>query len=271
MTRLYTPKEFAQDICSEHGILYETLSNGHIARLTKGDKIKHLSGPYWDANSAASCRIACDKAACYAILHHSGVPAVAHELLLHPVKRMGYTGENGTWLQAIKFFTKHNNCVVVKPNSGSNGYAVQRCETLQELEAAVHLIFAESPSAAISPYYEIKTEYRVFYAFGSCPFAYAKQTSATGWQHNLSQGATAVEIVDTEKLGKLKKMACDAAHAININFATVDIIETMLGEYLVIEINAGVQARQLVTQLPHLYPVAKSIYETAILNMLDMR
>ena len=266
-TLIYSPRDFIKEICLEENITYESLSQDYIARLTKGSITRHVLWSNWDANNAAADRIACDKSACYSILSLCSVPAVPHMQLLHPYKRQGWTGEKGTWIQALEYFKAHDQKVVVKPNQGTNGRHVYLCDTVYTLEAAVHAIFESHPDAAISPFYNIKTEYRVFYVNGDCSFVYGKTPSEDNWRHNLSQGATAFEVADEKKLATLKKLASRAAEAISINFATIDVIELENDDFAIMEINSGVQARQLLEQLPHLRPKIKSIYAAAVKSM----
>jgi len=269
-TLTYSPRDFIQEICQEEGINYQSLSQDYISRITKGNTTRHVLWSNWDINNAAADRIACDKCACYTVLDVCGVSAIPHYLLQHPHRRQGWTGENGTWAQAIEHFSNFNQKVVVKPNLGTNGQGIHYCDTIQLLEAATHAIFATSPDVAICPFFEIKAEYRVFYVNGNCPLVYGKQPSPDNWRHNLSQGATAFEL-DGEKaehfINKLKVLAISAANAISINFATIDVVELESGELKIMEINSGVQARQLLEQKPHLRPVVKEIYATAVRGM----
>jgi len=291
---MHTQRDFINEICAEKNITIESLSQGYVLRLTKGSTRRTIYGPYWAINSAASDRIACDKCGCYALLNESGVPAIPHFLLSHPVKRFGWTGDTGIWSQAIKLLNTHKT-VVVKPNQGSNGNGVQLCENINQLEAAVHSLFAAGADVAVSPFYKIKNEYRVFFLNGECHFAYGKTKNPDDWRHNLSQGATAFELTEQaavplpegsvaglclaerrglgqrpiimKQLSQLKTLASQAATAIDINFATVDVAEFENGEIVIMEINAGVQAKQLLEQLPHLRPIIKDIYAGAIRAM----
>jgi len=269
-TLTYSPRDFIQEICKAEGIHCESLSQDYIARLTKGGITRHVLWSNWDINHAAADRIACDKCACYTVLDYCGVPAIPHHLLKHPFRRQGWTGEKGTWTQAIEYFNGYNHKVVLKPNLGTNGQGIYYCDTIQTLEAATHDIFETSPDVALSPFYKIKTEYRVFYVNGECPLVYGKKPSGDNWRHNLSQGATAFELIDEEKLGRLKTLATCGASAISINFATVDIAELESGELAIMEINSGVQARQLLEQKPHLRPVIKDIYTAAVRSMFSV-
>jgi len=265
---MHTQRDFINEICEEENITIESLSQGYVLRLTKGTTRRTIYGPYWAINSAASDRIACDKCGCYALLSESLVPAIPHFLLSHPVKRFGWTGDSGIWSQAIELLKTHTT-VVVKPNQGSNGNGVQLCENINQLEAAVHSLFAAGSDVAVSPFYKIKNEYRVFFLNGDCRFAYGKTKNAGDWRHNLSQGATAFELTNKKQLDGLKKLASQAATAIDINFATVDVAEFENGKIAIMEINAGVQAKQLLEQLPHLRPIIKDIYAGAVRGMFN--
>jgi len=255
--------DFVKEICNEEKITVECLSHGYVIRLTKNNVSRHIFGSYWDLNSAASDRIACDKTACSVLLTRSKIPAITHELLYNPLRRAGWAGEAGAWARAANFFRKHNSKVVLKPNQGTKGQDIYLCESIPALEAAAQAIFASYPDAALSPYQEIESEYRIFYLNGNCHFAYGK-AKGYSWQHNLSQGAVAFEISDEKKLARLKTLALKAANCIGITFATIDIAETPRGDLSIMEINSGVQARQLLDQLPHLRPTIKKIYAEAI-------
>ena len=250
------PSDFIKEICGEADILCESLSQGYILRLTKGGRSRHIFGSYWDINSAAADRIACDKTACFLILEKNGIPAILHQIYFNPRLKPDWAEKN-----AQAFLDKHKK-VVIKPNQGTKGLNIFLCQTAQELEAAAQAIFDSHTDAALSPYVEIEHEYRVFYINGKCPLVYGKARSPLSWQHNLSQGARVFEVTDGAQ--QLKDLACRAARAIGINFATVDIARTACGEIMVMEINSGVQAKQLLEQLPELRGVVKGIYREAV-------
>ena len=269
-TLTYSPRDFIQEICKEENIKFESLSQDYISRLTKGDITRHVVWSNWDINNAAADRIACDKCACYTVLELCGVPAIPHFLLQHPYRRQGWVGERGTWALAVEHFYNFGQKAVLKPNRGTNGHGIHLCDSVSVLEAAVHAIFESNPDVAICPFRNIATEYRVFYVNGKMPLVYGKKPAADNWRHNLSQGATAFELCNTNtKREKIQNIANKAAEAIAINFATIDIVELDSGEYEVMEINSGVQARQMLEQMPHLRHVVKEIYAEAVRGMFD--
>ena len=62
------------------------------------------------------------------------------------------------------------------------------------------------------------------------------------WKHNLSGGAVPEILQKGELYDKIEQLAISAGKAMNINFATIDIIETTDGNLYVLEINSGIGA-----------------------------
>ena len=265
----FLAKKVATPLCGGLGAA-PPLSDGNCeSNFLVNKKIRHILGSFWDINSAAADRIACDKCACYTLLTANEIPAIQHQLLNNPVIRQGWA--KSTWAQALEYFEKHNQKVVVKPNQGSGGIDVFYCDNISCLEATIQKLFAIYPTVAISPFYKITTEYRVFYLNGKCHYIYGKIATNT-WKHNLSENAKVIEqnkIQNKELLTKLQNMASNAATTIGINFASIDIAELSTGELFIMEINSGVQARRLVEQLPHLHDTIKNIYLSALTQMFE--
>ena len=260
--------QLINEICAENNITVEYLSQDWILRFTKDGRHRHIYGPYWDLNSAAADRLACDKAGCYMMLNLSGIPAIEHIIMYNPIQRSYLLDAGGTITNALAYFEANNRMVVVKPNKGAQGHNVFFCDTPLALECAMQAIFATEPDIAICPYHEIDIEYRVFYLNGRAYYVYGK-TKGDDWRHNLSQGAKAFEINDGNLRAKLAELAIKAARCININFATVDIAALESGEHAIMEINAGIQAQYLLEQLPHRREKIKGIYADAIGLMFE--
>lgn len=89
------------------------------------------------------------------------------------------------------------------------------------------------------------------------------------WKFNLSQGAKCMSIDDTNFYEELKNIAISAANAINIRFATVDILVDKNNNKQVLEINAGVAMDQFIIQNPKGIEIATSIYEQALISMFN--
>ena len=257
--------ELINEICAERNIKVEYLSKDYILQLTKDNQSRHIFGPYWGINSATADRLACDKAGCYTILNLCQVPAIEHIIMYNPI-RWGYLLDNdGTMINALAYLEKHGH-VVVKPNCGAQGRDVCFCKTPLELEQAMHKIFLTEPDIALCPYYEIHTEYRVFFLNGHVHYIYGKVKGENG-KHNLSLGARAFELNDKELQVRLAELAIQAANSININFATIDIAALDNNDLAVLEINSGVQAQILLEQMPHLRGIIKAMYAEAVEGM----
>ena len=159
-------------------------------------------------------------------------------------------------------------------------------------------------SASLCPYYNIRKEYRCFYLNGEVLLIYGKEkpyiigngkdtveklckkinkTSKfiensldykyipqknekvyLSWKHNLSRGATPEILEKGELYNKIEDIAINAAKAINIKFATVDVIETEEDKLYVMEINSGVGATKFSQQVEHGYEITKEIYRKAL-------
>jgi len=258
--------ELLNEICNDMGINIEYLSQKYILRLTRDGTTRHIFGPYWDINSAAADRLACDKAGCFTILSNCGVAAIEHKLFYNPLQRAYLLAYEGTMQNALAYFEANNCKVVAKPNNGAQGRDVYYCDSPMLLEHAIHTIFTTEPDVALCPYFPIYTEYRVFYLNGDTHYCYGK-TKGESWKHNLSQGAKAFEVTDSSLQEQLSALAMQAAKAIDINFATIDIALLENKELAILEINSGVQAQHLLEQIPHRRKTIKDIYAKAIASM----
>lgn len=89
------------------------------------------------------------------------------------------------------------------------------------------------------------------------------------WKFNLTQGANCIPVNDRILLNKIYDLAYNAAKAINISFASVDILKDEQGQLQVLEINAGVAMDQFIQKYPDGENIAFSIYEKAILTMFN--
>lgn len=90
------------------------------------------------------------------------------------------------------------------------------------------------------------------------------------WKFNLSQGANCISIDDPNLYKELSNIAIAAATAINIKFATVDILVDEYNNKYVLEINAGVAMDQFIIKYPDGLKIASSIYEQALISMFDV-
>jgi glutathione synthase/RimK-type ligase-like ATP-grasp enzyme len=84
------------------------------------------------------------------------------------------------------------------------------------------------------------------------------------WKHNLGQGAEAEPIdKDGEIYSQIVALAKKAAECVNVNFASIDIIDTAEG-LKILEINSGIMMENFSSYDEENYNIAKSIYKRAI-------
>lgn len=301
-----------QEVCAEMGIKMEKLSYDWILQLTKGDKVRHITGKRFDLNGEASGDIACDKYATYEVLTSQNVPMIKHVMIFNPTNRTHYIGNEGIWITIISEFLKYGS-LVVKPNYGCEGHGVYLCHTLKETEAAIIKLFKTESSVSICPYYDIKTEYRTFYLDGKIyliygktkPFVIGNGNATVGelvkelnlpdksivqenlklldldyipavdekidisWKHNLSGGATPTILQKGDLYNRIEELAIKAGRAINMKFATIDIIETTDNNLYVLEINSGIGATIFTETVEGADEIIKNIYRQALTKLFQ--
>lgn len=86
------------------------------------------------------------------------------------------------------------------------------------------------------------------------------------WKHNLGQGACAEIVKDLTLIDRLSKLAKEAASALQISFASIDIIKTK-ESFLILEVNSGVMMEYFAGESKEYREIAKEIYREAILYL----
>ena len=90
------------------------------------------------------------------------------------------------------------------------------------------------------------------------------------WKHNLSGGAEPIVINESDEyIKQVRDIAIRAGNALNIKFASIDIVVTEQNEILVMEINGSVCMNKFSEMISNGYEIAKSIYSKAIDKMFE--
>jgi len=145
-----------------------------------------------------------------------------------------------TWVcesreQANKVRELYNKPLVIKPLFGSQGQGVSKLlpqETLpvpmqMHIDGVYYLQeFIETPS---TPH-----DYRVFVIAGKVVAA-MKRTGHHNWINNVAAGGNCEAIMPNEAM---ENVAINAAKAVDIDYCGVDIIQSVSGEYYVLEVNS---------------------------------
>lgn len=84
------------------------------------------------------------------------------------------------------------------------------------------------------------------------------------WKHNLSGGATPTILADGELKTDIINLARKVAKAMNIKYATIDIISTEDDKLYVMEVNSGVCMTKFIELVDGGYEIAKEIYRKAL-------
>ena len=91
-----------------------------------------------------------------------------------------------------------------------------------------------------------------------------KEKINISWKHNLSGGAKPTILEKNELYSRIKNLAIQAGKAMNINFATIDIIQTNTDELYVLEINSGIGATIFTESIDGGYELIKEIYRKSL-------
>ncbi len=244
--------------CAHHDIPLELRADGWLVAMGAGPQRRFAFGYDIGLNSAIAHRLANDKSATSEVLALSDVPCIPHQLFLNP--NLGARVVGPGWRDAMRALLAQNpQGVVVKPNEGTAGRSVFRATTEKELEHAIGEVFAMSLGLVISPYVEIEEEVRVILLDGSPLVVYSKQRGSD-WRHNLDLGARPLLLDGGEIHAACARMAADAARAIGIRFASIDLVRVD-GAWRVLEINSGV----MMETLGKLYPeLVQATYDAAL-------
>ncbi|PWE75510.1 RimK-like protein [Bradyrhizobium sp. SUTN9-2] len=249
--------------CAERGIAVDVRSDGWLIAMRRGPRRRFAFGYDIGLNSAIAHRLANDKSATAEALTLAEVPCVPHRLFLNP--KLGVHVAGADWREGMLAQLAQNpQGVVVKPNEGTSGRSVFKVTTEAELDHAADEVFSMSTGLVISPFVAIEEEVRVVLLDDMPLVVYSKQRGSD-WRHNLDAGAKPVLLEDGEVRAACAKLAIDAACAISIVFASIDVVRVN-GEWKVLEINSGVMMEALGKLHPELVQAA---YDAALDRVFD--
>lgn len=293
-------------ICKEKGILMRDASFGYITELNKNGKIRHIVGETLELNTANSFKIVSDKFACYSVLVQNEIPTIKYHMIFNPKTRSDY--ENNDIMKAMILFEQYGKKVVLKANVSSEGKDVFLITSKEELKNKIIEEFAnQKDSVSICPFYNIKFEYRAIYLDGEIVFCYKKEKPyiigdgkktiselliqynlnnnyefidlnqvpkinekiEISWKHNLTLGGIPNLEIEKNKKEKIYILAKKAGQAIGIRFASIDIVETIDKELLVMEINSNVCMNKFAKNVSNGLQIEYDIFSNAIDKMFE--
>lgn len=89
------------------------------------------------------------------------------------------------------------------------------------------------------------------------------------WKHNLSGGAIPKVLEKGKLYQKIEELAQKAGKAMNMNFTTIDIIQTTEDELYVLEMNSGVCGDIFAQTIENGYEIIKGIYRKELEDMFQ--
>ncbi|WP_026671771.1 ATP-grasp domain-containing protein [Alkalihalobacterium bogoriense] len=211
-------------------------------------------------NNSASMKIAQSKSATYSVLAAHKVPAIEHVFLRNTLSRFA---TDDPIHQGRQWYSKWNQKVVVKPDTGAQGNHVYKIDVPEELDQKINTIFSLEYNVAISPFYEATYEYRIITLFQQPKLFIGKQRTTT-WKHNLIGGAKPVAIAKPLQ-ADLAVLAKKASTALQLDFCSIDILHTNNG-LRVIEVNDQVMMDEYVKANPSVENEVAHVYREAILH-----
>lgn len=296
-------ENFVREICNEENIMLETFCDSYCMKLSKGNKLTYIYGNIFENNSSAVYKILKDKSAVCELLSKHNIPCAEHFYYYSP------SSLDNDALNSIEKLLKKHKSLVIKPNEGTNGTDVFIVKNKNEFMDLSSQIFKNSKSLTVSPFYEIKHEYRVVMLNGKIMLIFDKvrpfvvgndkdsieilvknkyknpvkidnnininyipksnETILLSWRHNLSFGATPKIVTDKKTIDNITAIALESYNLIQFKFASVDIMETSEGKYQVLEINGSVCMGKFASFSKENYNLVKDIYKKAILDKLN--
>lgn len=163
------------EIWKEEEITSRSFSYDWAFRLEKNGKSGYILGYQFGLNSAVTQAICSDKSVASEIMKEHGISNVPHHCIMSPPMSQ-FIGGDGSWQEMLSLLEQYK-VIVCKDNEGTGGKLVFRVANRRQLEQAAYDIFANSDYMAISPFQDIKEEYRVIVLDGKVKLIFSKVRS----------------------------------------------------------------------------------------------
>ena len=282
-------------ICQELNIKLTISSDGWLKILEKDNVTHYITGYRFDNNGYATSEIMNDKGLFYDVMTYKNIPVVEQKVLFHNYEKN----------EVLAYFNNHNREIIIKGNTGNAGKEVFKINKEEDLFIVIDKLFQKEYSISLSPFYDIKNEYRIVVLnkkirliFGKIkPFVLGDgkknvmelaseinyfselenplyipkkdEKIELNFKFNLSSGGRVFLNIDDDVKNKLERLALMVANNLNILFASIDIIVTRDEEILVMEANSGVTLNRFLKQNPGYFIVIYNIYKDAIKLMFS--
>ena len=97
----------------------------------------------------------------------------------------------------------------------------------------------------------------------------SKEKFEISWKHNLSGGAKPEILKDKALKNNIENLVKRAGEAMNIKFATIDVILTEDNKLFILEVNSGVCMTKFIDEIQDGYEIAKEVYRKALRKLFE--
>ncbi|WP_456619346.1 MULTISPECIES: ATP-grasp domain-containing protein [unclassified Bradyrhizobium] len=286
--------------CARHGIAVDIRSDGWLIAMRRGEARHFAFGYDIGLNSAIAHRLANDKSATAEVLTLEGVPCIPHHLFLNPSTGAQIAGpgwrdamlallaqhpqgvvvkpNEGTSGRAVFKVTNAAELdrAVSEVFSSSLGLVIAPYVEIEEevrvilLDRKPMIVYRKDRPSVVGDGAHTLRELAIAAGHdGQLRELDTREVNAIvpkgkrrilNWRHNLEAGARPVLMENGEVHAACVRLAVDAANAIGIAFASIDVVRAD-GAWRVLEINSGVMMETLAKLHPEL---VQATYDAAL-------
>lgn len=286
--------------CANHGIAVDVRSGGWLIAMRRNGTRRFAFGYDIGLNSAIAHRLANDKSATAEALELADVPCVPHHLFLNPSMGAHVVGAHWREAMLVLFAQNPQGVVVKpnEGTSGRTVFKATNRDELDravtevfssslglviapyvEIEDEVRVILLdgrpmivyrkERPSVVGDGEHTLRElatragydrQLRELTSREVNTIVPKGEQRILNWRHNLDAGARPILLEDGEVRAACTTIATDAANAIGITFASIDVVR-IDGAWRVLEINSGVMMEALAKRHPEL---VQTTYDAAL-------
>lgn len=254
-----------REITKESGYIATRIIDG-VYELKKGSRKVYVRGKNFGLNRSLATAFATNKAQTFELLHRNQIKAVPHYELYQPLEYAIFGDQHRRNLARIDAIIRREKFpLVLKPAEGSKAKNVSLVYHKMQLKKLVKNLFLFEKMLVLSPFRNIKHEYRCAVLSGRVELIFDKIKPVRVRKRRLVFGVLDYELIppDTKVYKKLSTIAKRATKLLGLEFAVVDIIETEEFGLEVLEINSSVCLGHFAGRSPENYNLVKLIYKKA--------
>lgn len=184
-----------KEICDENNLKLESFDDWAFRVEDEKKRSGFIYGYQFGLDNAAAVCILKDKAAASAMMTYAGIKNIPHWCVMNPLNPEFCTMDSG-WNFLLQKLNQYGR-LVLKDNQGTGGRLVYFADSKKDMEMACQKIFSRSSSLAVSPYEDIKDEYRVIVLDGRVRVVFRKERPAlTGDGHSTVRELICARLAD---------------------------------------------------------------------------